>query len=139
MPARGLNDVYSEGLASCIRTIALAQPGDRLAVFQNMAREAARYVREGGIDTSVYADGFQDAAVAHGLVEAHGQDCIQVIIANALKNPLILNNHAPGSHHWPARSNGQQLENINGAASTLVSRCAAEITPEKGGDKTFTS
>ena len=82
-----LNGYYASGLASCIRTIALAQPDDRVAVFQNMAQEAAAYVRKGGIDASVFADRFQNAAVAYGLVETHGQDAIQAILTDALKTP----------------------------------------------------
>ena len=119
------------GLASCIRTIALAQPDDRFEVFRNMAREAAGYVHKGGIDASEFADRFQDAAVAYGLVEAQGPDAIQAILAEALKEPTALNGDASESHHWLARSNGPRPENGSGATPALVSRCAAEIAPEK--------
>ena len=44
-----INGIYANGLASCIRTIASAQPDNRLAVFRNMANDAAGYVRKGGI------------------------------------------------------------------------------------------
>jgi putative DNA primase/helicase len=123
--------IYAKGLASCIRTLALAQPGDRLAVFQNMVHEAAGYVRKGGIEVSKFADRFQDAAVAYGLVEAHGQDAIQAMLADALKEPVVLNSHASGSRHRPAKSNGARRENEGGAMPALVSQCAAEIAPEK--------
>jgi KaiC/GvpD/RAD55 family RecA-like ATPase len=127
----GFNGIYAKGLASCIRTIAVAQPDDRLAVFQNMAREAAGYVRKGGIDVSEFADRFQDMAVAYGLVEAHSQDAIQAMLTDALKEPTALNADASESHHWPARSNGLRPENGSGATAALVSRCAADIAPEK--------
>jgi putative DNA primase/helicase len=123
--------IYANGLASCIRTIALAQPENRLAVFQNMANDAAGYVRMGGVGVSAFADRFQNAAVACGLVDAHGQDAIQAILAAALKEPTALNGNACESDHQAARSNGLRPENGNGVASALISRCAAEITPEK--------
>ena len=126
-----INGIYANGLASCIRTIALAQPENRLAVFRNMANDAAGYVRKGGIGVPEFADRFQNAAVAYGLVDAHGQDAIQTILADALKEPTALNGNASESDHRPARSNGLRPENGNVAASGLVSRCAAEITPEK--------
>ena len=123
--------VYANGLASCIRTIALAPPENRLAVFQNMAKDAAGYVRMGGIGVSEFADQFQHAAVAYGLVDAYGQDAVQAILADALKERTALNRNASESDHGPARSNALRPENGNGAASALVSLCAAEITPEK--------
>ena len=126
-----INGIYANGLASCIRTIALAQPENWLAVFQNMANDAAGYVRKGGIGVPEFADRFQNAAVAYGLVDAHGQDAIQAILADALKEPTALNGNASELDHRPARSNGLRPENGSGAASALVSRCAAEITPEK--------
>ena len=126
-----INGIYANGLASCIRTIALAQPENRLAVFQNMANDAAGYVRNGGISVSAFADRFQNAAVAYGLVHAHGQDAIQAILAAALKEPTVLNGVASESDRRLARSNGLRPENGSGAASALVSRCAAEIRPEK--------
>jgi putative DNA primase/helicase len=128
---KGVHGIYVKGLTSCIRTIALAQSGDRIAVFQNMACEAAGYVRKGGIDVSEFADRFQDAAVAYGLIEAHGQDAIQTILADALKEPPAQNRHPSASHHKPTRSDGLRLENGGRATLSLVSRCAAEIAPEK--------
>jgi putative DNA primase/helicase len=127
----GIHEDYGEGLASCIRTIALAHPDTRLAVFQNMARDAAGYVRKGGIDVSEFADRFQDSAVAYGLVEAHGQDAIQIMLADALKEPPALNGHAFAPHHRSAWSDGPRPEKGREPKSTLVSRCAAGIAPEK--------
>jgi putative DNA primase/helicase len=115
---------YANGLASCIRTIALARPNNRFAVFQNMANEAAGYVRKGGIAVSEYADRFQNAAVAHGLVDAHGQDAIQAILSDALKEPPALNGNGSASRKL-------QCDNGNRATAALVSRCAADIAPEK--------
>jgi hypothetical protein len=126
-----IHEDCGNGLASCIRTIALAHPDNRLAVFQNMAREAAGYVRKGGIDVSEFADRFQDSAVAYGLVEAHGQDAIQIMLADALKEPPALNGHAFAAHHRSAWSDGPRPEKGREPKSTLVSRCAAGIGPEK--------
>ena len=95
-----------------------------------MAQEAAAYVRKGGIDASVFADRFQNAAVAYGLVETHGQDAIQAILTDAL-SPPVLNGHVSASHHRPPRSHVPLHENGSGASPALVSRCAAEIAPEK--------
>jgi hypothetical protein len=127
MTAAGLDGIYASGLASCIRTIALAQSNNRLAVFQNMANDAAGYVQK-GLDASEFADRFQDAAVAYGLVEEYGQDAIQAILVAALKEPPALNRHVSELHHRLARSSGPLPD---GAASALVSRCAADIAPEK--------
>ena len=74
--AAELDDVHPE-LAAARRAVALAQPNNRLAVFQKLAREVAGYVRNGGIDVREFADLFQDAAVINGLIEAHGQDAIR--------------------------------------------------------------
>ena len=59
-----------------------------------MANDAAGYVRKGGIGVPEFADRFQNAAVAYGLVDAHGQDAIQTILADALKEPTALNGNA---------------------------------------------
>ena len=126
--AAELDDVHPE-LAAARRAVALAQPNNRLAVFQKMAREVAGYVRNGGIDVREFADLFQDAAVINGLIEAHGQDAIQAILADALKETL--NGDASASHYRPIRSNGLRPEDRSGAMPALVSRCAAEIPPEK--------
>jgi putative DNA primase/helicase len=126
-----INGIYANGLASCICTISLAQPENRLAVFQNMVNDAAGYVRKGGVGVREFADRFQNAAVAYGLVDAHGQDAIQAILADALKEPSSRSGNAPESDNRPARSNGLGPQNGNVVASALVSRCAAEITPEK--------
>ena len=123
---QGINGAYASGLASCIRTIALAPPEKRLAVFQNMASEAAAYVRKDGVDVSEFVDRFQEAAVANGLVQAHGQDAIQTLLADALKQPTAPAAMVPGSRRSLLRS-----EEGRHATPTLLSRCAAEIPPEK--------
>ena len=116
---QGINGIYAKGLASCISTISLAQPTDRLAVFQNMAREAASYVHKGGINVSEFADRFQNVAVAYGLVEAHGQDAIQAILADALKEQSALNEDVTDSHHRPARAESKKRRSNNGRGGTF--------------------
>jgi hypothetical protein len=77
--------VYSEALASFMRTIAAASDDNRLTVFEMMCREAAGYVRNGGLDLHDYGDAFQEAADMHGLVERYGQDSITAFMAEAIE------------------------------------------------------
>jgi hypothetical protein len=79
---------YAAALASCIRTIASAPSDKKWVVFTNMAREAAGYVHQGGLELSEFADRFQEAAVANKLVEAYGQDAVQGVLSRALSSPL---------------------------------------------------
>ena len=56
-----------------------------------------------GIGVPEFADRFQNAAVAYGLVDAHGQDAIQAILAAALEEPTALKGNASEWEHRPAR------------------------------------
>jgi putative DNA primase/helicase len=126
-----INGSHAEGLASWFRRIALAEPEEQLAVFRNMVREAAGHVRKGDLEVSEFADRFQDAAIAYGLVEAHGQNVIQSVLAEMLKELPAPNCGTWGAHHRLTRSNGVQPEGGRRTAPALISRCAAEIEAEK--------
>ncbi len=81
---------YSNGMTSCIRTIALAKPHNKLIVFRNMAREAARYVLKGGVEKGDFADRFTSAAISNGIVQRHGTDAVQAILEEALTEASAL-------------------------------------------------
>ena len=86
--AGGDAQAYAAALASCIRTIASAPSDKKWVVFTNMAREAAGYVHQGGLELSEFADRFQEAAVANKLIETCGQDAVQGVLSRALSSPL---------------------------------------------------
>lgn len=71
------------GLASCVRTIAGAKPAMRLKVFTNQMAEAVSYVRSGHVGKLTVIDRLYEAAISTGLVEQHGVDVVQKIIADA--------------------------------------------------------
>lgn len=112
---------FKAGLASIIRTIALAEPGKRWAVFKNAAREAASLVSKGGISRQVFADELHNAAVAHGLVESEGEDAIQAMLSEALDHPLNLSTRR-------SKKAAGEAAALNGRAS-LAATQAPRFTP----------
>jgi AAA domain/IclR helix-turn-helix domain len=109
MAAMGDAEKYADGMTSCIRTIALAEPANKLSAFRNMAREAARYVVKGGVDKPDFADRFTSAAIANGIVQNHGTDAVQAVLeealteASALKIADISDDPVPASARSSAR------------------------------------
>lgn len=83
---------YQAGLASCIRTVAAAEPDKQLAVYENMAREAGTYVRDGGLEKADAADRMSEAAESIGLVAAHGADVVQAALAKGLQAGIEFKN-----------------------------------------------
>jgi hypothetical protein len=81
---------YAGGMMSCMRTIALAEPDKKLITFKNMAREAANYVVRGGVEKLDFADKFTSAAISNGIVQRHGTDAVQAILAEALADASAL-------------------------------------------------
>lgn len=74
---------FAESFANWRRLIAsVPSIDDKAVIFGNMAREAAVYVAK-GLDRSTAVDELHDAAVAHGLVQARGEDSVQVVISDA--------------------------------------------------------
>ena len=71
----------SEGIASCARTVALASPDNKLGVFKNQVNHVSTWVRRGFADKHLVVDSLQDIASSNGLVDTHGQDAIQKILA----------------------------------------------------------
>jgi len=96
-----------QGLASCIRTIAGARPEIRLTVFQNQMKDAAGYV-SAGFSKQIVVDRMYEAAVGFGLVEIHGIDRIQAIIADGLSHPTSHSN-GDGPHAIAAEGQGRHF------------------------------
>lgn len=114
---------YQDGLTSCVRTIALAEPARRLDVFRNQAREAVSYVRKGGLEHGAVVDRLIEAAEAYNLIEVHGRETIETALADALQepaSPLVCLDAPPiaGKATGPNRAE-------------LQSRKAADIKPER--------
>jgi hypothetical protein len=80
---------FEQGLASSIRTIANASPEIRLKVFEQQAAEVSEWVHSGAISKRTFVDRFQEAAVAYDLIDRHGQDSVQAILAEALENAEV--------------------------------------------------
>jgi hypothetical protein len=81
----------SNGMTSCIRSIALAEPHNKLIVFRKMARAAARYVLMGGVERRDFADKFTSVAISNGIVQRHGTDAVQAILQEALTEASLPN------------------------------------------------
>jgi Virulence-associated protein E len=111
---------FDAGLASCLRTIALASSDKRMLAFRTAAREAAAFVSKGGISRQVFADKFYDVAVAHGLLESEGADTIQAALAEALDWPLDLGGVKPAGQ--ARKSNIPHENNTNGSKKALKPR-----------------
>ena len=67
--------------------IAAATSGDRLAALKSAAEALAKEVRDGWIDRPSAADRIYNAAVAYGVVNAHGNDAVQAILGAAFAQP----------------------------------------------------
>jgi RecA-family ATPase len=67
-----------------IRDVALAAPGDRWEVFKRACEATARDIVGGWLDRDDAFDRLGDAAVNHDLVDQHGEDAVQRILADAI-------------------------------------------------------
>jgi ABC-type multidrug transport system fused ATPase/permease subunit len=76
---------FQPGIESWIRTINGASDANKLIVFRYAAGEIASYVGK-GFDRTEAIDTLQEIATEQGLVDTHGQDEIQAVIAVALDN-----------------------------------------------------
>jgi RecA-family ATPase len=72
-------------IASCLRTIVLAQDDKRRRVFDMMAREAFQYATTLNIDRRTVVDKLHDIAFSTGLVDEFGDDEITAAISAAAK------------------------------------------------------
>jgi hypothetical protein len=72
-------------LAGLITKIALAPPLDRFHVFCECALEASVWVHQGRLAKPDMVDRFRQAAEAYGLVTDCGEDGIQNVLANTLR------------------------------------------------------
>jgi AAA domain/IclR helix-turn-helix domain len=108
---------YATGITSCIRTIALAEPDNKLIAFRNMAREAARYVVKGGVDKCDFADRFTSAAIANGIVQRHGTDAVQAILEEALIEASPLKIADISDHPVPVSARSSARPRIVSAAT----------------------
>ena len=79
---------YEEALTSCMRTISLASPDMRLAVFKTQSAEAVALAIMFGIDpTDGLFDALYERAVSTGIVETHGEDVVQHALSAAMSVP----------------------------------------------------
>ena len=90
-PTQAYRPDLQAALASCLRTIAVAEPGVELAVFKNVAGELAGYVRNGLYDKQTILDRLWDAATSKGLIERHGPDVVQAAMAEAFRDQPLAN------------------------------------------------
>ena len=89
VPPTQAHDRHAQaGLLSCMRTIALAVPGQEFTVFKNVAGELAGYVRKGIFGKVDIVDQLQNAARSKGLIERHGQDAVQAAISEAFSDEV---------------------------------------------------
>lgn len=101
MPADNNAALVNAGLASCVRTIAAAKAAIRLKVFSNQMVEAASFAHRGFCQKALVVDKMYDAAVSVGLVEQHGVDIIQKVIADAFGQTVPASKTNGGAHHAP--------------------------------------
>jgi AAA domain len=91
-------------LASFERTIALAPPEKKMAVFTMMTREAVAVARKFDVPERDVIDRFNDLAAANGLIEVHGVDAVQEALAVALTSQpngkASDANRAPSGYDW---------------------------------------
>jgi AAA domain-containing protein len=74
-------------LRETVGIIAEATSDDRLAALKSAAQTLAKEVRDGWIDRPSAADRVYNAAVAYGVVNAHGDDAVQAILGAAFAQP----------------------------------------------------
>jgi hypothetical protein len=70
-------------IPSAFRTIMGAKPEKKLRVFELQAQDLMGYVRRGMLDRADVIDALQEMANETGLLDIHGQDEIQAIMADA--------------------------------------------------------
>ena len=119
---------YVEGLASLERvaTATAGDPSRQFAAVEMMLRELASGIDRGDLATAELADAMQAVFSRTGMVEAHGQDALQAMLAAAFASPLDLSKAKPfgatsthGNGHTSAKS-----------PASLVIRRASDIAPQ---------
>jgi hypothetical protein len=80
---------YAGALESSLRIIASAEQGKELIVFANQARELAHYVRAGGLDLLPIVTALDEAGSTY-VAPKHGSQSVQVALAQAFSNSLVL-------------------------------------------------
>ena len=96
---------FAAGVSSWRRTVALAAPGDRWQVFQNIAVEAAACVAK-GLNRAAAAAALSELALAHDLIEAHGEDAVQGAIAEAFASVEAGFEKGTAPQSEPGKANG---------------------------------
>jgi RecA-family ATPase len=94
---------YAAALESGLRIIAAAEQGKELVVFDNQARELAHYVRAGGLDLLSVVTALEEAGSTY-VAPKHGRQSVQVALAQAFSNALVL----PQPHRTEAPAIGRK-------------------------------
>jgi hypothetical protein len=74
-------------LREAIQTIAAADPAHQLPAVESAAQVLAKEVRDGWLDKPSAVDRIYNACVAYDVVNAHGDDVVQKILAAAFAQP----------------------------------------------------
>jgi hypothetical protein len=105
-------------IPSAHRTMLGAAPENKLRVFKLQARDLMAYVRAGKAEHDRVVDALQAMAEESGLVEEHGQDAVQEIMADAVNGqaqpktaPLSLSERDAGDDPGPIPPRGWLLGN----------------------------
>jgi hypothetical protein len=109
--AAAQDDAVDRELAGLITKIALAQPLDQFTVFCESVLEASVWVHQGRLAKPDMVDRFMQAAEAYGLVADYGEDGIQNVLANTLRE-------AAAGTPALSKSNGHNNNGLDEIAAT---------------------
>ena len=112
---------FQPGIESWIRTINGASDANKLLVFRHAAGEIASYVGK-GFNRTEAIDTLQEIATEQGLVDTHGQDEIQAVIAVALDNSLEQKAAEPPPPSGPEDYGLPPVANGEASATTVGDR-----------------
>jgi hypothetical protein len=106
---------YSEDIESARRMVMQAEAEKRPEVFRDRCRECIRYASDGGVEKAVVVDDLHKI----GLDATLAEEDIQIVLADALKNPLEVSGTKPSVSTRPAKAPDADWRSHVSTAATL--------------------
>jgi hypothetical protein len=122
---------YEEGFGSVERVAIMAadEPERQLRAVEMLIGELAGAVTNGELAVTDWADRVHSITQKTGMIEAHGQDCIQSMMSAAIRAAARPSTAKSPIGTWVEETNGES-QRLFCTETELVVRCASEIEPK---------